>query len=102
MFRPCHLFSFVEASHEQNWLMKISGSGCVCVVWYIWTSQKNLVYVSTLATSDEKNTDATTCFNSRSMPAFVAACLMICCTFWRGALMDVWKTYFNFLPSLTR
>src|SRR5258708_31596866 len=31
MFRPCHLLSLAAASHEQNWLMKISGSGCVMV-----------------------------------------------------------------------
>src|SRR5467141_3940286 len=39
MLRPCHLFSLVAASHEQNWFMKNCGSACGIVVWYIWASQ---------------------------------------------------------------
>ena len=70
--------------------MKISGSGCVIVVVYICMSQYSFVYVSGLATSDEKNTDAVTAFSSRSMPTFCAACLMMACVFCRGWFTDVW------------
>ena len=69
---------------------------------YIWMSQKNFELVSGLATSEEKYTDAVTLFNSRSMPARWHACFTIDWTFWRGALVEVWKTYLSFLPSLTR
>ncbi len=36
--RPCHLFSLVATSHEQNWSMNRCGSGWVIVVVYIWRS----------------------------------------------------------------
>ena len=36
------------------------------------------------------------------MPAFWHACLTIAWVFWRGALIEVWKTSFSFLPSLAR
>ena len=55
-----------------------------------------------MATSDEKNTDAVTDFSSMSMPAFWQACLMIAWVFWRGWLIEVWKTNFSFLPSFAR
>src|SRR5262249_7659787 len=38
MFRPCHLLSLEATSHDANWSMKSSGSGCVIVVVYIWMS----------------------------------------------------------------
>src|ERR1700751_2846776 len=34
MLRPCHLFSFCEASHEQNWRRNTSGSGCAMPLLY--------------------------------------------------------------------
>jgi hypothetical protein len=46
--------------------------------------------VSGLATSDEKNTDAVTDFNSISIPAFWQACLTIAWFFCRGWLIEVW------------
>src|SRR5687767_11106114 len=98
MLRPRHLFSLVAPSHEQYWFMKRSGSGCGIVVLYICRSLKNLVYVSGLATSEEKYTEATTDLSSMSMPAFWQACLMIAWHFCRGALIEVWKTYLSFLP----
>src|SRR5205814_5041730 len=55
-----------------------------------------------LPTSDEKNTDAVTDLSSMSMPAFWQACLMMACVFWRGALIEVWKTYLSCLPSFAR
>ena len=36
------------------------------------------------------------------MPALAAACLTICWFFWRGALIEVWKTILSRLPSLSR
>ena len=36
------------------------------------------------------------------MPALAAACLTICCAFWRGALMEVWSSIRSRLPSLAR
>ncbi len=36
------------------------------------------------------------------MPAFWQACLMMACVFCRGALVEVWNTYFSFLPSFSR
>src|SRR5262249_22166065 len=70
MFVPCHLFSLVATFQEQNTSMKSAGSGCVCVVVYIWRSVEKCGKVSGLATSEEKNTDATTDFSSTLMPAF--------------------------------
>ena len=32
------LVVLVETSHDVNWFMKVSGSGCVIVVVYIWMS----------------------------------------------------------------
>src|SRR5215212_2434925 len=72
------------------------------VSWYICMSHQNLELVSGLATSDEKNTDAVTDFSSTSMPAFWQACLTIAWVFWRGWLIEVWKTNFSFLPSFAR
>jgi hypothetical protein len=37
-----------------------------------------------------------------SMPAFWQACLMIAWVFWRGWLIEVWKTHLSFLPSFSR
>ena len=70
--------------------MNTRGSGALIVVLYIWRSAWKCEYVSGLAGSDEKNTDATTDFSSSSIPAFAQACLTIACVFCRGALMDVW------------
>src|SRR5438445_433883 len=36
MLRPWNLLSLVETSHDVNWFMKVSGSGWVMVVVYIW------------------------------------------------------------------
>src|ERR1700682_2995920 len=102
MLRPCHLFAFDEISHDTYWFMKISGSGSGIVVLYIWMSAKNLVYVSGLATSEEKYTEATMDFSSTSMPAFWQACFTTAWHFWRGALIEVWYTNLSFLPFLAR
>ncbi len=59
--------------------------------------------MSGLPTSDEKNTDAVTDFElDLDARAFWQACLMMACVFWRGALIEVWKTYLSFLPSFSR
>src|SRR6266404_9907009 len=58
--------------------------------------------MSGLAASEEKKTDAVTDFSSSSMPALAAACLTLAWVFWRGALIDVWETIFNFLSPLAR
>ena len=36
------------------------------------------------------------------MPAFWQACLTISWFFWRGALIEVWKTMCSFTPSFAR
>src|SRR5256885_1793472 len=102
MLRPCHLLSFEAISHDANCRMNTSGSGSPIVVVYIWRSALNFALVSGFATSDEKYTDAVTAFSSTSIPAFWHACLTIAWVFWRGALVEVWKTSFNCLPSLAR
>ena len=84
------MFAFWQTSAEMYWSMKRSASGAVMVVVYICMSAQNFGYVSGLATSDEKNTDAVTDFSSRSTPAFWQDCLTIACSFWRVPLMDVW------------
>src|SRR4026209_1034843 len=69
MLRPCHLSSFDAIAQGVNWSMKSWGSGMVSVTVYIWRSVEKCGYVSRLAGSDEKNTDATTDLSSNSMPA---------------------------------
>ena len=88
--RPSHLFSLDATSHEVNWSMNRWGSGWVMVVVYIWRSVAKCGYVSQLAGSDAKNTEATTDFISISMPALAAACFTMACVFWRTALIEVW------------
>ena len=90
MLRPCHLFSFEAISQGVNWSMKSWGSGEVWVTVYICRSVAKCGYVSRLAGSDEKNTEATTDLISISMPALAAACLTMAWVFWRGALIEVW------------
>src|SRR6188474_1533138 len=102
MLRPCHLLAFCEISAVVHWFMNRSGSGCGIVVLYICRSEKNFVYVSGFATSLEKYTEATTLFSSTSMPAFWHACFTIAWHFWRGALIEVWKTNLSFLPPFSR
>src|SRR6185503_20940643 len=102
MLRPWYLFALEAASHEQNWFMKYCGSGALIVVLYICRSALKCGNVSELAASELKNTEATTDFSSSSMPALAAACLTMACVFCRGALIEVWKTNFSRLPSLTR
>ena len=58
--------------------------------------------MSGLATSEEKNTEATTDFNSTSMPAFWQACLTMAWVFCRGPLIEVWYSSFSLLPSFSR
>src|SRR4029077_4260103 len=60
MLRPCHLFSFDAISQGVNCSMKSWGSGTVSVTVYIWRSVAKCGYVSRLAGSDEKYTDAVT------------------------------------------
>src|SRR5213593_655473 len=88
-FRPSHLFSLDATSQEVNWSMRRWGSGWVIVVVYIWRSVEKCGYVSQLAGSEAKNTEATTDFSSISMPALAAACLTMACVFWRTALIEV-------------
>ena len=90
LFRLCHLLAFCESSDERNWRMLPAGSCEPNIHVNICMSAQNFPKVSGLPTSDEKKTDAATDFNSRSMPAFCAACLTIACSFWRVALMEVW------------
>src|SRR4029453_11639325 len=89
-------------SQGVNWSMKSWGSGMVCVTVYICRSVAKCGYVSRLAGSDEKYTDATTDLISISMPALAAACLTMAWVFWREGLIEVWYTNFSFLPSLPR
>src|SRR5205823_2974550 len=102
MLRPCHLFSFDATSHDTNARMKASGSGTDVVDVNICRSVENFLLVSGFPSSAEKYTDAVTAFSSTSIPAFWHACLTIAWVFWRGALVEVWKTSFSCLPSLAR
>src|SRR4051812_49080039 len=102
MLRPCHLFAFVDTSHDTHWFMNRSRSGCGIVVLYICRSAKNLVYVSGLRSSHEKYTEATTPFRPRSKLASSEASLMIAWLFWRGALIEVWTTSLTCLPPCPR
>ena len=54
------------------------------------------------AGSEEKNAEPATDLSSTSMPACAAARLTMACVFWRGLLMDVWKTSLSRTPSRAR
>src|SRR4029450_843127 len=100
MLRPAHLFSFAEISQETN--CRIPSCGSIPIeLAYIWRSVEKCEYVSTLAPSEEKYTDAHTDLSSTSIPALAHACLTMACVFWRGALMEVWNRSFRRLPALT-
>ena len=101
-FRPAHLLSFWAISHDTNGCMNSWGSGEPLTRLYICRSAEKCARVSALAGSVEKYTAGTIAFTSSSIPILAAACLTMAWVFWRGALIEVWKTMRRRLSPFAR
>ena len=101
VLRPENLFSLVATSHDGKTRMDGCGSTSNCQA-YIWRSAVKWPRLSGLASSEPKKTDATTVFSSISIPALLAPCLMMACSFCRSGLIEVWSRSFRRFPSLAR